>query len=44
MITLDDVLEQGIEWVGEQVRRIVGDRRTYLSVDLDVLNMLATTS
>lgn len=39
VITLDDVLEQGVERVGAEVRRIVGGGPTYLSVDLDVLDI-----
>lgn len=39
VITLDDVIEQGVEQVAGEVRRIVGSRLTYLSVDLDVLDI-----
>ncbi|MGE4080140.1 MAG: arginase family protein, partial [Reyranella sp.] len=36
---LDEVVDKGIAFVGDEVRRIVGDGPTYISVDLDVLDL-----
>jgi guanidinopropionase len=36
---LDEVVDKGIAYVADEVRRIVGDGPTYLSVDLDVLDL-----
>lgn len=36
---LDEVVEKGIAFVGDEVRRIVGDGPTYISIDLDVLDI-----
>ncbi len=39
VFTLDEVIEKGVAKVAEEVRRIVGDGPTYISVDLDVLDL-----
>lgn len=39
VITLEEVLASGIERVAEEVRRIVGTGPTYVSLDLDVLDI-----
>lgn len=36
---LDEVVDKGITFVADEVRRIVGDGPTYISVDLDVLDI-----
>jgi len=38
VITLQDMLESGVERVASEVRRVVGSGPTYLSFDLDVLD------
>ena len=39
VFTLDDVATKGVDVVATEVRRIVGDGPTYISVDLDVLDL-----
>jgi len=39
VFTLEDVVQQGVDRVADEVRRVVGDGPTYLSVDLDVLDL-----
>jgi guanidinopropionase len=39
VFTLEDVVRQGVEQVAEEVRRVVGDGPTYVSIDLDVLDL-----
>lgn len=39
IFTFDDVVNEGIDAVAREVRRIVGDGPTYISVDLDVLDL-----
>lgn len=39
VIKLDEVIETGVAGVAAEVRRVVGDGPTYLSVDLDVLDL-----
>ena len=38
VISADDVARQGVDAVAEAIRSRVGDRRVYLSVDIDVLD------
>jgi guanidinopropionase len=39
VITLQDMIDQGIDRVASEVRRIVGAGPTYVSLDLDVLDI-----
>jgi guanidinopropionase len=39
VITLDDMVDRGIPWVAAEVHRVVGSGPTYLSLDLDVLDI-----
>jgi guanidinopropionase len=39
VITLDDLIDQGVDHVASEVRRVVGAGPTYLSFDLDVLDL-----
>jgi guanidinopropionase len=39
VITLEEMLAMGLGEVADEVRRIVGDGPTYLSIDLDVLDI-----
>ena len=39
VITLDDIIDQGIEHVASEARRVVGTGPTYVSLDLDVLDV-----
>ena len=39
VIPLDDVFDRGVDWVAAEVRRVVGTGPTYLSFDLDVLDL-----
>lgn len=37
--TMADVIEKGIDWLAEEVHRVIGSGPTYLSFDLDVLDI-----
>lgn len=37
--TMSDIIEKGIEWVADEVIRVIGSGPTYLSFDLDVLDI-----
>jgi guanidinopropionase len=39
IFTLDDVVKEGVNAVAKEVRRVVGEGPTYVSVDLDVLDL-----
>lgn len=39
VLMLDEVVDKGIAYAAEEVRRVVGDGPTYLSIDLDVLDI-----
>ncbi len=46
VITADEVYEKGTDWVLDKAREVVGDRRTYFSLDVDSLDssvMMGTT-
>jgi guanidinopropionase len=37
--TMQDIIDKGIDWLAEEVRRVIGTGPTYLSFDLDVLDI-----
>ena len=39
IITLEDVVDRGVDWLASEVRRVVGTGPTYFSLDLDVLDL-----
>jgi guanidinopropionase len=39
LITLQDFIERGVDWVASEVHRIVGSGPVYVSLDLDVLDL-----
>lgn len=39
VITLEDFIDRGVDWVASEIRRVVGSGPTYLSFDLDVLDL-----
>jgi guanidinopropionase len=39
VVTMQDVFDRGIDWVAAEVHRVIGDGPTYLSFDLDVLDI-----
>ena len=38
-VTLQDVIDRGVDWVTSEVHRVVGSGPTYLSFDLDVIDI-----
>jgi guanidinopropionase len=41
IIALEDLIDHGVDWVASEIRRIVGNGPTYVSIDLDVLDLAA---
>lgn len=39
VITLQDMIDRGVDWVASEIRRVVGEGPTYLSFDLDVIDI-----
>lgn len=39
VITMQDIIDRGIDWVASEVHRVIGTGPTYLSFDLDVLDI-----
>jgi guanidinopropionase len=39
VVTLQDVIDHGVDWVASEIHRVVGSGPTYLSFDVDVIDL-----